>query len=67
MTKEEVVQNVNSIPDAAISGDVKSTFCTLWPIVKEGLQLLAKAVPSLTFFINLVIYGGDALSKKICV
>jgi hypothetical protein len=67
MTKEEVVHNVNSIPDAAISGDVRSAFCKIWPTVKEGLQLLAKAVPSLTFFINLVIYGGDALSKKICV
>jgi len=67
MTKEEVIQNVNSIPDAAISGDVKSAFCKLWPTVKEGLQLLAKAVPALTFFINLVVIGGDALSKKICV
>ena len=67
MTKEEVVQNVNSIPEGAISGDVRSTFCSVWPTVKEGLQLLAKAVPALTFFINLVVIGGDALSKKICV
>jgi len=66
MTREEVISNVNSISPEAIGGDVKTEFCKLWPTVKAGLQLLIKVIPSLTFFINLVITGGDALSKKIC-
>lgn len=66
MTKEEVVSNVNSISATAVSGDVKTEFCKIWPIAKQALQLLIKVVPSLTFFINLVIAGGDALANKIC-
>lgn len=66
MTREEVIQNVNSLPVVEINSDAKDTFCKIWPTVKEGLQLLIKAVPALTFFINLVIVGGDALSGRIC-
>ena len=66
MTKESIVNDVNSISPDAISGDVKGEFCKIWPTVKTGLELLKKAVPSLTFFIELIITGGDALSKRIC-
>ena len=66
MTNEAVIQNVAAIPANSISSDVKTDFCKLWPTVKQGLTLLISVVPSLTFFINLVIAGGDALQKKIC-
>jgi uncharacterized membrane protein len=65
MTKE-IVENVNSIAVESIDNGTKSAFCKIWPTVKEGLLLLAKAVPALTLIVNLVIVGGDALSKKIC-
>jgi len=66
MTKEAVIKNVNELDLNNVKGDIKEEFCKLWPTLKSGLELLKKIVPSLTFFIDLVIGGGDALAKRIC-
>ena len=46
----------------------KVDFCSVWPNVKSGLEMLRDLInrSTVTFAINGIIMLGDALKKKIC-
>ncbi|MBN8837409.1 MAG: hypothetical protein J0I09_09130 [Sphingobacteriia bacterium] len=65
MNTEQIVANSSNI---TLTSTNSNQFCTVWPSVKQGLQLLVDLVknPIAKGAITLVIAAGDAVSKQIC-
>ncbi len=68
MNTKEIAANVNniSLESSATAGGNK--LCEIWPIAKEGLELLEAAVknPALKVIIGVIVAAGDAITGKIC-
>src|ERR1051326_1173801 len=57
------VTNTHLAAAAGVAVGSETTFCKLWPIVKEGLQLLKNIVP---IFAKWIIDAVIAIGDKIC-
>lgn len=68
MNTQEISANVNNISLAPAVTDEHNKLCTIWPTVKEGLEILASVIknPVVKVVIGTVIAAGDAIIGKIC-
>ncbi len=68
MNTKEISDNVNSISldEAALADHGK--ICEIWPVVKEGLELLKSLIKNIALkgIIDTIIAVGDAIIGKIC-
>jgi len=65
MDTQQIVANSNNI---TLTTQSSNQFCSIWPSVKQGLQLLESLIknPIAKGAIGLVIAAGDAVAKQIC-
>ncbi len=68
MDTRTIVSNSADISLESISAAKSTNFCTIWPNVKVGLELLRDLVknPVVKATISIVIAAGDAVSKQVC-
>jgi len=68
MNTQDILKNANniSLDEGVLEGPSK--LCEIWPVVKEGLELLAAALknPALKVIIGVIVAAGDAIIGKIC-
>lgn len=68
MDTRTIISNSADISLESISAERSINFCTIWPNVKVGLELLRDLVknPVVKATISIVIAAGDAVSKQVC-
>jgi len=68
MSTQEILANADNISLEPAATQDHSRLCEIWPIVKEGLEILKDFIknPVLKAIIGSIIAAGDAIIGKIC-
>ena len=68
METKEILANAGNISLEQADAGVQSKLCSIWPTVKEGLEILSTVVknPIVKVVISTVITAGDAIVGQVC-
>lgn len=70
MDTNEILKNADDLVSnqTQMNADATTSFCTVWPTAKPGLEMLRDLVKGafVKVAISAVIAAGDAASSKLC-
>ncbi|WP_295793207.1 hypothetical protein [Mucilaginibacter sp.] len=68
MSTQEILANADNISLEQAATQDHSRLCEIWPIAKEGLEILKNFIknPIVKAVVESIIAAGDAIIGKIC-